>query len=125
MAGKWIRGGVPREFNFADRDWTPAEGETLTYMLSGRGGAVHIGGNSEAYQESNPFLGGINITVSVDHEDFKELVAAQSAGEKLNGYVVTAANETLNVVGGIANDGSLENDNGTVSLEIRGTVEAQ
>lgn len=122
---EWLRGGVPREINFADREWDPADGETLKYMLSGRGGPVHITGNAKAYQESNPFLGGADFTISIGDSEFEELVAAQSAGVELNGYFITAAGVTFNMKGGIANDGAIENDNGTVSLEIRGIVERQ
>jgi len=122
---KFIRGGVPRDFNFAGIDMHPAEGETITYMLSGRGGAVHIAGDADIYQESNPLIGGANQTVSVSDDEFKALVDAQSSGEKQTGYFTTAAGVTFNMFGGIANDGPLELDNGTVSLEIRGKVEDQ
>ena len=123
--GKFIRGGVPREFNFAGIDLHPAEGETITYMLSGRGGPMHKAGDDDIYQESNPFLGGANQSVSVSDDEFKTLVDAQGSGEKLTGYFTTAAGVTFNMFGGIANDGPLELDNGVVALEIRGNVEEQ
>jgi hypothetical protein len=124
--GKYIRGGVPRELNFAGLDLHPAEGETIMYMLSGRSGPVHIAGDGDIYQESNPSLGGFNQTVSVSDDEFKALVDAQSSGVKLSGYFTTAAGVTFNVLSaGISNDGPLELDNGTVALEVRGNVEPQ
>ncbi len=122
---KWIRGGVPRELNFAGIDLHPAEGETLKYMLSGRGGPVHIAGDGDLYKESNPEIGGVNQTVSVSDDEFAVLVAAKGSAEKQNGYVTTAAGVTFYIFGGISNDGPLENDNGNVALEIRGNVEEQ
>jgi len=123
---KFIRGGVPRELNFAGLDLHPAEGEQITFMLSGRGGPAHIAGDGDIYGESNPFLGGVNQVVSVSDDEFKALVDAQSSGEAQNGYFTTAAGVTFNILKGkIANDGPLELDNGTVSLEIRGNVEEQ
>lgn len=122
---KWINGGVPREFNFAGIDLTPTEGETLTYMLSGRGGPVHIGGNGRTYKESNPYLGGVNQSVLVSDDDMKTLTDAQGSGEEQTGYITTASGVTFNIFGGIANDGPLENNNGNVALEIRGNVEEQ
>lgn len=123
---KFIRGGVPREINLAGLDLHPAEGETITYMLSGRSGTVHIAGDGDIYQESNPALGGFNQTVSVSDDEFQALVDAQSSGVKLSGYFTTAAGVTFNVLqAGIANDGPLELDNGTVSLEVRGNIEQQ
>lgn len=122
---KFIRGGVPREFNFAGIDLHPAEGETITYMLSGRGGPIHIAGDSDIYGESNPQLGGVNQTVSVSDDEFKTLVDAQASSELQTGYFTTAAGVTFNIFGGIGNDGPLELDNGNVALEIRGNVEEQ
>ena len=122
---KFIRGGVPRELNFAGIDLHPAEGETVTYMLSGRGGPAHIAGDGDIYAESNPFMGGVNQTVSVSDDEFKTLVTAQGSGEKQTGYFTTAAGVTFNIFGAIANDGPLELDNGTVALEIKGNVEEQ
>ena len=122
----FTRGGVPREFNFAGLDLDPAEGETVTYMLSGRSGARHKAGNGNNYRESNPALGGVNQTVSVSDDDFAALVAAQESGVKLNGYFTTSAGKTFNILNaGISNDGPLELDNGTVALEIGGDVEEQ
>ena len=123
--GKFIRGGVPREFNFAGIDLHPSEGETLTYMLSGRGGPAHIAGDGDIYGESNPFMGGVNQSVSVSDDEFKTLKEAQDSGELQTGYVTTAAGVTFNIFGKIANDGNLENDNGNVALEIKGNVEEQ
>ena len=123
--GKFIRGGVPRELNFAGIDLHPAEGETVTYMLSGRGGPAHIAGDSDIYAESNPFMGGVNQTVSVSDDEFKTLVDAQGSGEKQTGFFTTAAGVTFNIFGSIANEGPLELDNGTVALEIKGNVEEQ
>lgn len=122
----FTRGGVPREFNFAGLDLDPAEGENVTYKLSGRGGMVHKAGNGKNYRESNPLLGGVNQTVSVSDDDFLALIEAQSSGEPLNGYFTTAAGMTYNILNaGITNDGPLELDNGTVALEIGGDVEEQ
>lgn len=125
MAGKWIRGGVPRELVLSGREFTPAEAETATYMLSGRGGPVHIGGNSDTYKESNPFIGGLNQTVAADEDDFAALVELQQSAEKITGYFTMPSGETFNLFGGIGNDGALELDNGTVAVEFRGNVERQ
>ena len=121
---QYIRGGVPREINLGE-DYDPAEGETISYMISGRGGPVHIAGNGVAYQESNPFIGGFDQTISVDDDQFQTLVEKQSTGEKIVGYVTMANGVTFNFEGGIANDGVLVNDNGTVALECRGKFEKQ
>lgn len=121
----FIRGGVPREFNFGGLDLHPAEGETLTLMLSGRGGPAHIAGDGDIYGESNPFMGGVNQAVSVSDDEFQDLIDIQSSGELQSGYVTTGAGVTFNIFGKIANDGALELDNGTVSLEIKGRVEQQ
>lgn len=122
---KFIRGGVPREFNFGGLNLHPAEGENLNYSLSGRSGAVHIAGDGDIYQESNPTLGMVKQTISVSDDEFAALVAVQASGEKKSGYFTTAAGVTFNVFGGISNDGPLELDNGTVALEIAGIVEPQ
>ncbi len=104
----------------------PAEGETVTYMLSSRGGPMHISGDGDTYKESNPLLGGVNQTFSVSDDEFKTLTDAQESGEKQTGYFTTAAGVTFNILSaGIANDGALELDNGNVALEIRGNVEEQ
>ncbi|MDA3832198.1 MAG: hypothetical protein PF495_02260, partial [Spirochaetales bacterium] len=109
----FIRGGVPRDLNFGGMDLHPAEGETITYMLSGRSGPVHIAGDSDIYQESNPALGGVNQTVSVSDDEFKNLVDIQSSGTEQSGYFTTAAGVTFNMLScGIANDGPIELDNG-------------
>ena len=122
---KFVRGGVPRDFNFAALDLHPAEGETVTYMLSGRGGPIHIAGDGDIYGESNPQLGGVNQTFAVSDDEFKALVDVQASSELQTGFFTTAAGVTFNIFGGIANDGPLELDNGTVALEIRGNVEEQ
>lgn len=122
---KFIRGGVPRELNFAGIDLSPAEGETVTYSLSGRGGPAHIAGDGVIYGESNPQMGEVNQVVSVSDDEHKALVDAQSSGELQTGYFTTSAGVTFNIFGKIANDGALENDNGTVALEIKGNVEEQ
>ncbi len=121
----WIIGGVPRDFVINGREFTPAEGEQLNYMLSGRGGPVHIGGNSSTYKESNPFLGGANQVLACDTDDFDALVTLAGSGSKLTGYFTTASGKTFTMIGGISNDGPLESDNGNVSLEFRGKVEPQ
>lgn len=123
--GKWIRGGVPRDFVLAGRELTPAEGENANYMLSGRGGAVHVGGNSTLYQESNPLLGGIDQSLAADEDDLEFMVALQESGEQISGYFTMPSGETFSIFGGIANDGALELDNGVVALEFRGKVERQ
>ncbi len=123
MSG-FIRGGVPRRMKINAIEYDSADGATINYMLSGRSGAVHIAGNDEIYQESNPHLGGFNQDISVSDDKFKILSDAQSAGEKISGLFTTADNKTFRFSGGISNDGALENDNGVVSLEFRGIVEA-
>lgn len=125
MAGKWIRGGVPRDFVLNGREFTPAEGETITYMLSGRGGPVHLGGNGETYKESNPLLGGANQSLACDEDDFIALKALQENSEKVTGYFTMPSGETFTMIGGIGNDGALELDNGVVAIEFRGKVEKQ
>ena len=122
---KWIKGGVPREFVLTGREFTPAEGETATYMLSGRGGPVHIGGNSDIYKESNPFLGGVNQSLACDEDEFIALKEMQESAEKITGYMTMPSGETFNLFGGIGNDGPLELDNGVVPVEFRGNVEKQ
>lgn len=123
---QFIRGGVPREMNLDTvGELTPAEGEQITYMISGRSGPAHIGGNGDIYGESNPHLGGFNQVVSVSDDDFQALSDLQSSNAQVNGYFTTAAGITFNCFGKIANDGALELDNGTVSLEFRGKVEQQ
>jgi hypothetical protein len=121
----YIRGGVPREVNIDGEDYDPAEGAQINFMLSGRSGAVHIAGNEEIYQESNPHLGGFNQDISCDDDKFATLSAAQSNGSKISGYFITASNQAYTFTGGISNDGPLELDNGVVSLEVRGKVESQ
>jgi hypothetical protein len=122
---KWIKGGVPREFVLSGREFTPAEGETATYMLSGRGGPVHIGGNFDIYKESNPYLGGVNQSLSCDEDAFIALKELQESAEKITGYMTMPSGETFNLFGGIGNDGALELDNGVVAVEFRGNVEKQ
>lgn len=122
---KWLKGGVPREFVLSGREFTPAEGEKAVYMLSGRGGPVHIGGNSDTYMESNPLLGGVNQSLACDAEEFKALKDMQGSAEKITGYMTMPSGETFNLFGGIGNDGALELDNGVVALEFRGNVEEQ
>ena len=122
---KYIRGGVPREMNISGVDYDPAEGAQIKFMLAGRSGAVHIAGNSEIYQESNPSLGGWDQDLSCDGEQFKTLSDAQAEGDKVSGYFITAAGTSYTFNGGIANDGPLELDNGVCSVEFRGKVEVQ
>lgn len=122
---KWIKGGVPRDLVLNGKEFTPAEGETATYMISGRGGPVHIGGNGETYKESNPQLGGLNQSISCDEDEFIALKELQESAEKITGYFTMPSGETFNLFGGIANDGSLELDNGVVAIEFRGKVEKQ
>lgn len=123
--GKFIRGGVPRDFVLSGREFTPAEGETINYMLSGRGGPMHIGGNGTVYKESNPLLGGANQSLACDEDDFAFLVALQESSEQLTGYFTMPSGETFSMFVGISNDGALELDNGVVALEVRGNVEKQ
>lgn len=123
---KFIRGGVPRELNLGGIDLHPAEGETITYMLSGRSGAVRIAGDGDIYKESNPNIGGFDQVVSVSDDEFKALKNLQDSGEKLTGYFTLPSGVTFNVLSaGISNDGGLSLDNGTVALEVRGNVEEQ
>ena len=121
----WVRGGVPRDFVLNGREFTPAEGETINYMISGRGGPVHIGGNGAVYKESNPQLGGANQSLACDEDDFEFLVALQESSEQVTGYFTMPSGATFNLFVGISNDGALELDNGVVSLEVRGKVERQ
>ena len=123
--GKWIRGGVPRDFVLNGREFTPAEDETITYMLSGRGGAVHIGGNGDTYKESNPLLGGANQSLACDEDDFIALKDLQESSTKITGYFTMPSGETFTMIGGIGNDSNLELDNGVVAIEFRGKVEKQ
>jgi len=126
MADEFIRGGVPRDMNIGGIDLNPAEGETITYMLSGRSGPSHTGGNGGRYKESNPHSGGFNQTVSVGTETFERLQDLAGSQEKFAGYFTIASGVTYNVLeGSIDNDGALENDNGTVALEVGGNVEKQ
>jgi len=122
---KFIRGGVPREFNLNGYDFHPAEGENINYKLSGFGGPAHIAGDGDIYGEYNPLMGGWTQSFSVDGDDFKNLVNMQSSTEKVVGYWTMPNGETYNFTGKISNDGSLENDNGVVSVEFSGNVEAQ
>ncbi len=122
---KWIIGGVPRDFVLSNREFKPAEGETMTYMLSGRGGPVHIAGNGETYKDSNPLLGGANQSLACDEDDFIFLKGLQESAEELVGYFTMPSGVTFNMFGGIANDGPLELDNGVVAIEFRGKVEKQ
>lgn len=122
---KFLKGGVPRDIKLNGNPYAAAQDEKLTYMLSGRGGPVAIDGNGEPYQESNPLLGGFNITLSVDEDEFQTLEDMRKSGVKIVGYFTTASNTTFNVSGGISSDTALENDNGTVSIEFRGKVEPQ
>ena len=123
--GKWIRGGVPRDFVLNGREFTPAEDETITYMLSGRGGPVHLGGNGETYKESNPQLGGANQSLACDEDDFIALNALKENSTKITGYFTMPSGETFTMIGGISNDSNLELDNGVVAIEFRGKVEPQ
>ena len=122
---KFIRGGVPREYNLGGYNFHPAEGENAMIKLSGRGGAMHIAGDSDIYKESNPQLGGFNQTLSCDNEDFANLRLLQDSSEKITCYVTMPDGTTYNLFGGISNDGALELDNGTVSVEFEGNVEEQ
>jgi hypothetical protein len=122
---EFIRGGVPREVVLNGRNYTPAEGETITYMLSGRSGAVHIGGDGSTYKESNPHLGGFNQTLAVDPDDMAALNELQGDQNEITGYVTIASGTTFSFRGSISNDGALESDNGNVSLECRGVFEKQ
>lgn len=122
---KFIRGGVPRDYNLGGFDFHPAEGENALIKLSGRGGTVHIAGDSDIYKESNPQLGGFNQVLSCDNEDFAKLRTLQDSAEKLTGYATMPDGTTYNMFVGISNDGPLELDNGTVSVELAGNVEEQ
>lgn len=122
---EFIRGGVPREIVLNGRNYVPAEGETITYMLSGRSGAVHVGGDGTPYKESNPHLGGFNQMIAVDPDDMDALNTLQGSQTEVTGYVTIASGTTFTVRGSISNDGALESDNGNVSLEFRGIFEKQ
>lgn len=122
---KFIRGGVPRDFNLGGYTFHAAEGENALIKLSGRGGAMHIAGDSDIYREMNPQIGGINQTLSCDNDDFKNLRTLQDSSEKITGYMTMPDGTTYNFFGGISNDGPLELDNGTVAIELMGNVEEQ
>lgn len=121
----FIRGGVPIDFNLDGETYSAAEGENALIKLSGRGGAVHIAGDSTIYREQNPQLGGVNQTLSCDEAQFALLREAQNSSEKLTGYMTMPSGETYNMVVAITNDGALELDNGTVSLELAGNITLQ
>lgn len=122
---KFIRGGVPRDYNLGGFDFHPAEGEKALIKLSGRGGAMHLAGDSDPYKESNPQLGGFNQTLSCDNEDFANLRTLQDSNEKVTGYATMPDGTTYTLIGGISNDEALELDDGTVSVEFSGTVTEQ
>ena len=121
----FIRGGVPRDFALEGNTFHAAEGETALIKLSGRGGAVKIAGDSDIYRESNPQIGGFNLTLSCDEDDFAKLRELQNSSEKLTGYATMPSGKTYTLIVAISNDGPLELDNGTVSLETMGNVELQ
>jgi hypothetical protein len=122
---KFIRGGVPRDYNLGGFDFHPAEGETAVIKLSIFLFPVKIAGDTDIYREYNPQIGGFNLTLSCDNEDFANLRTLQSSSEKLTGYSTMPDGTTYNLFGGISNDGPLELDNGTVSVEFMGNVEEQ
>jgi hypothetical protein len=122
---KFIRGGVPRDYNLGGFTFHAAEGENALIKLSGRGGPMHLAGDSDVYKESNPQLGGFNQVLSCDNEDFANLRTLQDSNEKITGYVTMPDGTTYNLFGGISNDDALELDNGTVSVEFSGNVEEQ
>ena len=123
--GKFIRGGSPRDIQLNGFTFSAAEGENANIKLSGRGGPVHLTGDSIVYKESNPQIGGFNITLSCDNDDFKNLRTLQDSSELIVGYATMPDGTTYTLSGGISNDGALELDNGTVSLEFSGNVEVQ
>ena len=123
--GKFIRGGSPRDFNLGGYTFSVAEGENAVIKLSGRGGAMHLTGDSLLYKESNPQIGGFNITLSCDNDDFTNLRTLQDSAEIITGYATMPDGTTYTLSGGISNDGALELDNGTVSLEFMGNVTEQ
>ncbi len=122
---KFLRGGVVRDFNLGGFDFHPAEGEKISYKLSGRGGAAHIAGDGDIYGESNPQMGGFTQSFSCDEDDFKNLRTLQNSSEKITGYFTMPSGSTFNCFGKISNDESLELDDGVVSVEFMGNVEEQ
>ena len=121
----FIRGGVPRDFQLGGYTFHAAEGENALIKLSGRGGTVQVAGDGDLYKTSNPQIGGFNQTLSCDEDDFANLRLLQDSSEKITGYATMPSGKTYNLFGAISNDGPLELDNGTVSIEFMGNVELQ
>ncbi len=121
----FIIGGVPRDINLDDFTFRAAEGEKANIKLSGRGGPVKQAGDSSFYKESNPQAGGFSQTLVCDEDEFAILRRLQDKSELITGYVTMASGKTYTLQVGISNDGSLELDDGTVSLETTGKVELQ
>lgn len=122
---RFIRGGVPREVNIKGLNLAPADGETISYALSGRGGEVKIDGNENPYQTSVPQLGGFELGFSVSDDEMADLRELQNSGTLHVGYFTTASGDTFNFQGGIDSAEALNNEDGVVIIPFRGKVEPQ
>ena len=120
-----IRKGVPREIIIDGKEYEPEEGEKLNYRLSGYSGPTHLAGNRTHYSESNPHDGGFSQSLSVSAAQFKELSALQASRRYVTVTITTAGNDVLSGSLAIANDGALECDDGTVALEMGGSLESR
>ena len=122
---KFIRGGVPRDFNLGGYDFHPAEGAKAEFALSGFGGDVHLAGDADVYRDYDPQIGGWNQDFSCDNDDFANLRALQSSTEIVTGYATMPDGTTYNLFVAIANTEALKMNDGIVSVELKGKVEEQ
>lgn len=121
----WIKGGVPTDVNIEGINLAPGDGETLTYSLSGRGGAMKMDGNENPYSSSNPQLGGFELGFVVSDDEMIDIRNIQNSQQKLTGYFTTASGITFNFFGGIDSEESLSNEDGIVTIPFKGKVEQQ
>lgn len=120
-----IRSGVAREIIIDGYEYEPAEGAKLTYRLSGRSGPVHIAGNGVTYKESNPVVGHFSQDVSADAAAYKRLKELETSGRFVPVTITTAGNDILDGEMSVSTDGGLDNDDGTVSLEMGGNLDVR
>jgi len=125
MSDNWIKGGVPREVNVDGFNFPPADGETISYSLSGRGGEIKLDGNSNPYQGSSPQIGGFELGYIIGDDDMSRVREIQNSNVKLTGYFTTAAGDTFNFFGGIDGTDALSNEDGVVTIPFKGIVEPQ
>lgn len=114
--------GPAREFLYDGIELAPAEGSELAYTLAGYSGSGHIAGNLSTYRESNPHAGSIKQDVIVNGDIYKKLKAIQNSGRYAPVVVTTSNGELLIGTMAIGNSDALENANGTISLELTGTL---